>query len=65
MANFFTSKTVMVLTVKEECKAERKTVVHHLNNAHFELIIRHKTTGESKGKHQREPQWSTKSSFKS
>lgn len=37
MPNFFIGKTVMVLlTVKEESKAEMKATGHRLNNAHFE-----------------------------
>lgn len=36
MPNFFIGKTVMVLlTIKEESKAEMKAIGHHLNNAHL------------------------------
>lgn len=64
MPNFFIGKSVMVLlTVKEESKTEMKAIGYHLNNAHLEWIIRYKTTGESKGKHQRGPQWRIKSTL--
>lgn len=37
MPNFLIGKTVMMLlTIKEESKAEMKGIDHRLNNAHFE-----------------------------
>lgn len=64
MPNFFVGKSVMVLlSVKEGREAEMKAIGHHLNSICLEWIIGSKATGESKCKHQRGPQWSTKSTL--